>query len=96
MNIKLTKEENEIESNIDKYVKVSKREKEEIEKVIDNAVNKRSITLRINDNDLEKIKFEAEKDGLPYQTLISSVLHKYITHQLVEEKSIKKAIAILK
>lgn len=47
---------------------------------------KKHITLRINENDLERIKFEAEKEGIPYQTFINSILHKYTTHQLVDEK----------
>jgi len=47
---------------------------------------KKAITLRINENDLERIKFEAEKEGIPYQTFITSILHKYTTKQLVDEK----------
>ena len=38
------------------------------------------------ENDLEKIKYEAKREGIPYQTFINSILHKYITNQLVEEK----------
>jgi len=35
------------------------------------------INIRISSVDLEHIKRKAVHDGLPYQTLITSVLHKY-------------------
>ena len=35
------------------------------------------ISLRLNKSDLTEIKAEALKQGLPYQTLISSILHQY-------------------
>ncbi len=40
---------------------------------------RRSINLRILENDLERMKAEAIKDGIPYQTLISSIIHKYVS-----------------
>ena len=42
------------------------------------------ITLRISSLDLDAIQEKAIKEGIPYQTLISSILHKYITRRLVE------------
>ena len=44
------------------------------------------MNIRISSDELEKIKEAASKEGLKYQTFIKSVLHKYITGQLVEEK----------
>ena len=44
------------------------------------------MNIRISSNELEKIKAKAEQEGLKYQTFIKSILHKYITGQLVEEK----------
>ncbi|MBN2018459.1 MAG: hypothetical protein JW794_10085 [Candidatus Cloacimonetes bacterium] len=38
---------------------------------------KRNINIRISESDLESIKKIAEREGLPYQTLIGSVLHKF-------------------
>jgi predicted DNA binding CopG/RHH family protein len=35
------------------------------------------ITLRINSQDLEKIQHKAEKEGIPYQTMLGSIIHKY-------------------
>ena len=44
------------------------------------------MNIRISSNELDKIKARAEQEGLKYQTFIKSILHKYITGQLVEEK----------
>ena len=86
MKYKLTEEEIAIENAAENYVKFNDAEKIELNEIITNANLKKAITLRINENDLERIKFEAEKEGIPYQTFITSILHKYTTHQLVDEK----------
>ncbi|HRX15664.1 MAG TPA: CopG family antitoxin [Spirochaetota bacterium] len=89
----LSKDETDIENNIESYVSVSEKKRERILAALQQP--KVSITLRVDSNDLEKIKTLAEKEGMPYQTLISSVLHKYINNSLVDERSIKKAVSIL-
>lgn len=40
------------------------------------------INIRLTRHDVEGLKRIAVKEGLPYQTLISSVLHKYVTSHL--------------
>lgn len=43
-----------------------------------NTLNKnRNINIRLSDRDLQKIKALAAQKGLPYQTLISSLIHQY-------------------
>lgn len=42
------------------------------------------ISIRVFGEDLEKLKLYAEEEGLPYQTLVTSVLHKYTTEKLTE------------
>jgi len=44
------------------------------------------MNIRISSNELERIKEVALQEGLKYQTFIKSVLHKYITGQLIEKK----------
>ena len=44
------------------------------------------MNIRISSSELEKIKAVALQEGLKYQTFIKSILHKYITGQLIEEK----------
>lgn len=47
--------------------------------------NKR-INIRISERDLNGIKLKAIEEGVPYQTLISSLLHKFVSGRLVEKK----------
>jgi predicted DNA binding CopG/RHH family protein len=42
------------------------------------------VNIRISERDLVGIQRRAVEEGLPYQTLISSVLHKYVTGRLRE------------
>lgn len=42
----------------------------------------KSITLRISNSDYDGIKQKASEEGMPYQTLITSIIHKYITGKL--------------
>ncbi|MGH8001724.1 MAG: antitoxin [Brasilonema sp.] len=46
----------------------------------------KQITLRLSSLDLDAIQTKAIEEGIPYQTLISSILHKYITGRLVERR----------
>lgn len=46
--------------------------------------NKR-INIRISEKDFWGIKTKSLEEGIPYQTLISSILHKYISGKLVEK-----------
>ncbi|MFL7837415.1 MAG: CopG family antitoxin [Candidatus Promineifilaceae bacterium] len=43
------------------------------------------INIRISRKDLEAIQKRALEEGIPYQTLVSSVLHKYISGRLIEK-----------
>jgi len=40
------------------------------------------INIRLTHFDVEGLKRIAVKEGLPYQTLIASILHKYVTQHL--------------
>ncbi len=49
------------------------------------ALNKtRNINIRLSHGDLQKIKSLAAEKGMPYQTLISSLLHRYSTGRVEE------------
>ncbi len=39
----------------------------------------RKINIRISENDLTALQKKAAREGIPYQTLIGSVLHKYVS-----------------
>lgn len=44
----------------------------------------RRVNIRISNKDLEALQKRALEEGLPYQTLIASVLHKFVSGRFVE------------
>mgnify|MGYP006211455757 CR=1 FL=1 len=44
----------------------------------------RRVNIRLSSGDLNDIQVRAMEEGMPYQTLIASVLHKYVTGKLAE------------
>ena len=45
------------------------------------------INIRLSSKDLRALQSRALREGIPYQTLVASVLHKYVEGQLVEKGS---------
>ena len=45
------------------------------------------MNIRISKNDLDGIKLKAMEEGLPYQTLVSSIIHKYVNGRLTEKQA---------
>jgi len=43
------------------------------------------VNIRISSKDLEALQRRALEEGIPYQTLIASVLHKYVSGRLVDQ-----------
>lgn len=48
------------------------------------AVKDRRVNIRLSSIDLSDIQVKALEEGMPYQTLIASVLHKYVSGRLVD------------
>ncbi len=55
------------------------------------AIKDRRVNIRLSSGDLQDIQVKALEEGLPYQTLIASVLHKYVTGRLAEREGQLKA-----
>ena len=49
------------------------------------AIKDRRVNIRLSSIDLSDIQVKALEEGMPYQTLIASVLHKYVTGRLSEK-----------
>jgi predicted DNA binding CopG/RHH family protein len=47
------------------------------------------INIRLSSRDLRSLQARDLKEGIPYQTLVSSVLHKFVDGQLVEKMATK-------
>ena len=53
-----------------------------------NTFNKtRRVNLRVTERDFNRAHARAREEGIPYQTLLSSVIHKYLAGRLTEKRS---------
>ena len=95
MKSKLSKFEQEIEKYAESYKPVSKKELREIEGTLERIRKTRNVNIRISETVLEELKKRSGEEGIPYQTLISSVLHKFVTNRLIDERAIRKSIQLL-
>ncbi len=90
MKTKLTKEEKEILNSFEKgeWVPVAnlpKRKKELVEYARNTLKKDKRLNIRISGRDLIELQRKAVKEGLPYQTYVSSILHKFVNGTLVEQ-----------
>ena len=51
--------------------------------------NDQRINIRLSSGDLQAIRTRALQEGIPYQTLISSILHKYVSGTLQERVTVR-------
>lgn len=70
-------------------IKLSTPSKKEIEAIKATArntlVKDRRITIRLYDHDYQGIQKKAIEMGIPYQTLISGIIHRYIEGELISK-----------
>ena len=92
--VKLDKYEEEILSayEADEFESVITPERKlELQKIAKNTFKKdKRINIRISNRDLVAIQKRALEEGVPYQTLVSSILHKYVSgslHDVIANKA---------
>lgn len=83
---KLSKEEKAILKDFEagefKSVLTPKRKKA-LQAAAEETIKKnKRINIRISERDLKALQRRALEEGIPYQTLVSSILHKYISGSL--------------
>lgn len=61
-------------------------EKKMILNAAKNTQKKRAISIRLAEVDIRKIRAKALEEGIPYQTFIGSIVHKYVSGRMVEHK----------
>ena len=96
MKVTLDKFEQSIEDNAKKFISLSDVEMSEVESIINTANKTKNINIRISAHDIDKVKQKSAEEGIPYQTLISSIIHKYISGKLIDEKAVLKSIELLR
>jgi predicted DNA binding CopG/RHH family protein len=75
-----------IENNEWKPVKDSLKMKKQLMTAAKKTMAKdKRMNIRIAGRDLESLKIKALEEGMPYQTLVSSILHKYVTGQFTNK-----------
>ena len=89
-----TKVELEIVDYIENKNPISVKDRDLKIELIKNAVKQKykkreTINLKVLQSDLDRFKAKALSEGMSYQTLINSVLHKYITGQFVERQALQ-------
>jgi len=89
MNAKLDREEKEILESYENDEWVSVLKPSEIQKYKTAAKNTfkrdKRVNIRMTEMDLELLRERSLIEGVPYQTLMASVLHKYVIGRLVEK-----------
>ncbi|TGL47394.1 antitoxin [Leptospira wolffii] len=88
----MSKEEQDILNSFEagEWVPISPSDKKKKLELYKKAASKtlsknKRINIRLNQIDLDSIQRRAFEEGLPYQTLISSLIHKFVTGKLVEK-----------
>ena len=90
--MKYDKEEKEILAAYDSgQIEISKPSKKEIDAIksaADSTFKKdKRVTIRLYDHDYKGIQKKALQMGVPYQTLISGIIHRYIEGELVSKNN---------
>lgn len=84
--IRLSEEEKQLLSAVEagNYTSVlTESRRKELEQVAKDTTRKdKRINIRISNRDLMAIQSKAAEEGIPYQTLASSIIHKYISGSL--------------
>ena len=86
---KLSKEEKDILESFEKgeWIPVSNlaQRRKELAAYARNTLRKdKRLNIRISERDLLELQRKAVKEGLPYQTYVSSIIHKFVSGALVE------------
>ena len=89
--MKLNKYEAEVLAAFESGALIPVATKEEIERIRESvratATKDQRINIRLFTSDFRDIQVKSMQEGMPYQTLIASVLHKYVTGRLVEKSA---------
>ena len=96
MGTRLDKTERAIEAHASSFRPLAGRKLRKVQGILARARKNKNINIRLSQETLAELKRRSAKEGLPYQTLISSVLHKFVTDQLVDEETVARSIRFLR
>jgi predicted DNA binding CopG/RHH family protein len=92
MKIKLTKEEKELAGSFGKgewkSIPDGKDETQRYQKYARTQLQKdKRVNIRLSSMDLQGLQRRALEEGIPYQTLMASILHKFVSGILIERRA---------
>ena len=71
---------------------LTKERRRELEAIATNTFKKdKRINIRISNRDLLAVQSKASEQGIPYQTLVSSIIHKYVSGLLKDVSAEKNS-----
>jgi predicted DNA binding CopG/RHH family protein len=88
---KLDKEEQWYEDHADEFEPASPELREQLIQAAETTRNKTErMNIRMKKADMDKLKHIALREGIPYQSLVTSIIHKYIAGSFVDIQEAKK------
>jgi predicted DNA binding CopG/RHH family protein len=96
---KLDEEEQWYEDNDEGFVSTDEKLKEKLvlaakQTLVELQKKTERMNIRMTKRDILALKAAAESQGLPYQSLVTSILHKFTTGQLVDINEAKKILRV--
>lgn len=87
--MELDKEEEDLLESFEKgeWESINDFEKKKVEYqkiAMNTAERNKRINIRLSEKDLANLKAKSLEEGMPYQTLVSSIIHKYISGKFKE------------
>jgi predicted DNA binding CopG/RHH family protein len=79
-----------VESGEYESILTEKRRAELVSAASNTFKKDKRINIRISNRDLIAVQARAVEEGIPYQTLVSSVIHKYVSGSLLDITANKK------
>jgi predicted DNA binding CopG/RHH family protein len=89
--IELDAEEQEYEDAFDEFVPAPASERAAL--IAAAQSGRRPLSVRIDSSDIAALKRIAAREGMPYQTLLGSIVHKYVSGYLVDVNEARKLLS---
>lgn len=89
--IELDAEEQAYEDAFDEYVSAPESERAAL--ISAAKAGRRPLSVRIDSADIAALKRLAAREGMPYQTLLGSIIHKYVSGYLIDVNEARKVLS---
>lgn len=98
MKSKLSQAEKKLLASVEKgeWKSAGKGTKRSYATLAKQQIKEKRINIRLSEDTLNSLREDAIAAGIPYQTLISSILHRYAQGRMFDEVYLKQALKLLK